>query len=421
TSPTCPATPARTEPAADRPRYKLTLALSLAENVVRGTTDVRFTPDLDTDRLVFRLWPNGPRSSQAGGALRTGEVTVDGKVVPASADDPTTLVVRPGGTLARGKTIEARVPWTLELPIAARDRVSRDGDAVRLGSFFPILPWEPGVGWNTDPAVGAFAEASTAPVADFDVNVTVPDGLGVLASGVPDRPGHWTANAMRDFALSIGRFTVASGTANAPNPVAVTVGVHEGIMESPERYLTKIVDVLEDFETRFGPYPWPSFSLAITPNAGGGIEYPSHVMQAPGTSGSITTHEVAHQWFYGLVGNNQGRDPWLDEGLASWGEARYERRVATFEEVPLSPAAAGHLGEPMTYWANQPDSYFEGVYIQGVQVLAALGPPDLVDCALRAYAAVYGNRIARQYDLLAALSTAFPNAASVLAGYGVRP
>jgi aminopeptidase N len=144
-------------------------------------------------------------------------------------------------------------------------------------------------------------------------------------------------------------------------------------------------------------------------------------MQSPGTSGSITSHEVAHQWFYALVGNNQGRDPWLDEGLASWGEARYENDLGDFRAAELSTTAAGHLGEPMTYWAANPAAYSDGVYVQGVQALSALGDPDLVDCALRAYVAVFGNRIARQSDLVAALATAFPDAPAVLASYGVRP
>ena len=62
-----------------------------------------------------------------------------------------------------------------------------------------------------------------------------------------------------------------------------------------------------------------TFTLAITPQLGGGIEYPGHVMQGQNTLG-VTSHEVGHQWFYGLVGNDQGRDPWLDEGLATWAE-----------------------------------------------------------------------------------------------------
>ena len=419
-SPTCPTPPAPGHPDPRRPRYTLSVDVRLDENVVRGVTAVRFTPDLDTDRLVFRLWANGPRPTAAGGSIETGEVTVDGRAAPSTLDDPTTLVVRPDPPPARNRALEVSVPWTLRLPGSSRDRISREGDSVRLGSFFPILPWEPGVGWALDPPTGGFAEASLAPVADFEMTVTVPPGLGVLASGEEDRPGHWRAAAMRDVALSVGRFRTATGTANAPHPVQVTVGVAQGIDESPEQYLAKTVQVLDDFGRRFGPYPWSTFTLAITPNVGGGIEYPSHVMQGPGTVGATTSHEVAHQWFYGLVGNNQGRDPWLDEGLASWGEARFEDELAAFVAEPIPPGAAGRLGEPMTYWSGRALTYFDGVYVQGVQALAALGSPDLVDCALRVYAAAFAHRIARPADLVAALQSAFPEAPSVLARYGVR-
>ncbi|MGH9181223.1 MAG: peptidase M1, partial [Acidimicrobiales bacterium] len=60
-TPSCPAIPARAEPPPDRPRYDLTVDVRPADNEVVGETRVRFTPDLPTDMLVFRLWPNGPR------------------------------------------------------------------------------------------------------------------------------------------------------------------------------------------------------------------------------------------------------------------------------------------------------------------------------------------------------------------------
>ena len=420
TTQTCPATPRRASPDPNRPRYRMAIEVDLAANAVRGTTEVRFVPDLGTDRLVFRLWANGPRPTQGGGSITTGEVTVDGRVAPSTRDDVTTLVVGRGTAFPARRPVDIEVPWELRLPGSSNDRMSRDGEAVRLGSFFPILAWEPGNGWATEPPTGSFAEASVATVADFDVTVTVPDGLGVLASGTEDRPGHWTATAMRDFALSVGRFTVREATAMAPNPVQVKVGVHAGINETPDRYLDKVVDALAKFGTQFGPYPWPSFTLAITPALGGGIEYPSHVMQGPGTGGSTTSHEVGHMWFYGLVGNNQGRDPWLDEGLASWAEARYEGTVAEFAATSLPAAANARMGEPMTYWATAPQSYYRGVYVQGVQALNALGPPDVVDCALRTYVAVYAHRIARPADLVAALRASFPDAQAVLAGYGIK-
>lgn len=421
TAPTCPATPRRALPDPQRPRYRLAVDVDLAANTVTGTTEVRFVPDLDTDRLVFRLWANGPRPTQAGGAIETGPVTVGGLPVGSALDGATVLVVDRGGRYSAGRAVDIVVPWTLRLPRSSSDRLSRDGDAVRLGSFYPVLAWEPGLGWATEPPTGSFAEASVAMVADFEMTVTVPEGLSVLASGVEDGPGRWSAPVHRDVAISVGRFTTAQATAMAPQPVEVTVGVHEGVADTTANYMPKVVAALELFGELYGPYPWPTFTLAITPNLGGGIEYPSHVMQGPGTSGSTTSHEVAHMWFYGLVGNNQGRDPWLDEGLASWGEARYEGTVADFAAATMPPAAAGRMGEPMSYWSAAPSAYYRGAYVQGVQALNALGPAELVDCALRTYVAVFAHRIARPADLIAALHSSFPDAPEVLERFGARP
>ena len=424
TTPACPAIPARAIPDPARPKYTLRAEVDPAEGTVAGQLRVLFTPDIDTDRLVFRLWPNGPRSAPAASKLETGLVTIAGRPATTSTlDDPTTLSVRTAGTFRAGQTVDVSMPWDLRVPGAANDRISRNGDSMRLGSFFPILPWEPGVGWATDPPAGGFAEASTAPTADFDLTVVVPEGYDVLASGTPDpaRPGRFTATAMRDVAMSVGRFETVTAVANAPQAVQVTVGMHRGLVDNNgvRAYLDRVVVALEDFGTRFGPYPWPAFSFAVTPSLGGGIEYPGHVMQGQNTLG-VTSHEVGHQWFYGLVGNNQGRDPWLDEGLASWAEARVENRLAQFNARIIPPAAKNLVGEPMTFWADKPQVYSAGVYVQGAQALAALGDPALVDCALRVFVAQNAHRIARQPDLVRAAGTVFPDAAATLAAYGVK-
>src|SRR5207247_2147761 len=127
------------------------------------------------------------------------------------------LVVPLGRVLAAGTAVTAAMPWQLRLPGPIDDRVARAGNALRIGSFFPILPWEPGVGWALDPPTAAYAEAATAPAADFTMSVTAPDGYTVLASGVPDGRGTWTATGMREVALSAGRFRVATVTARAPD------------------------------------------------------------------------------------------------------------------------------------------------------------------------------------------------------------
>lgn len=417
----CPAVPAQTPPDPWRPSYTVDLRVSLEDNAVEGELTVRFRPDLATDHLVFRLWPNGPRPAGAGARLEVGDVSLDpGGPVAGEQPDPTTLVVPLESRLEPGDQVEATLAWRLTLPGSSNDRLSRQGDAVRLGSFFPLLAWEPGTGWATEPATAIFGESSTAPVADFSYSVAVPEGLSVLASGVAV-DGRWEAVAMRDVALSIGRFRTASAVAFAPGPVEVTVGVDESLEDDPGDYLERVVPALEDLSDRFGHFPYPSYTLALTPGLSGGIEYPGHVMQGPGTLGRTTSHEVGHLWFFGLVGNNQGRDPWLDEGLATWAEARLEGNLDELVDRAVPVAAQGRLGEPMTYWERHEDAYFRGVYIQGAQALAAMGDPDLVDCALRLYVAANAFAIARAADLTAALGRVFPDAEETLAVYGVSP
>ena len=405
----CPAVPERLTPRSDRPSYRLDVDVRLADGIVVGTQSVRFTPDVATDRLVFRLWANAPRITRAGGGI---EVVLEGAQQP----DATTLVLP--RSVGAGETTEVTMTWQLRLPTSpSNDRISRTGDAVRLGSFFPVLAWHPGLGWATEAPTSGFAESSLSLPADFDVDVVAPDGLQVLATGVSTAPGHWVASGVPDWAMSVGDFRVVTGVADGG--VAVTVAADRSVGDAPGPYLEKVVAVLNDFSRRFGPYPWPSYSLALTPELSGGIEYPMHVMQGPGTLGRTTSHEVGHMWFYGLVATNQGATPWIDEGLATWAEARYEGTVEEIKARPIPAVGQGRAGEPMTFWESRQSAYYRSVYVQGAQAVAALGSPELVDCALRQLVARQAYRVTGNGEVIAALSVVAPDAASVLARYGI--
>jgi hypothetical protein len=406
--------------------HDLVASIDVPGGVVDGTLTTRFTPDLPTDVVVFRLWPNGPRPA---GHLTTGEVidATSGGPLPSTLVDATTLEVAVPH-LAAGDTVTLRIPFRLQLSGSASDRISHSGDTLRLGSFLPMLAWEPGVGWAREPATAAFAEAATSATADWTVRLDVTPGYDVLASGRRQPDGSWRASSHRDFAVSIGHFAVAQATEVLPGatvPTEVTVGVDAGVGEDPNAYLGPVLDALRDFSTRFGTYAWDSFSLAITPGLDGGIEFPGHVMQGPGTVGRTTPHEVAHQWFYGLVGDDQGRDPWLDEGLASYAEFRHEGAVDAARARDIPGDAEGHAAAPMTYWEARQSSYYRGVYVQGANAVASLGDGvpgglDLVDCALRLYVAVEAHGIATPGELEAALAVVFPEAAARMAPYTGR-
>ena len=134
----------------------------------------------------------------------------------------------------------------------------------------------------------------------------------------------------------------------------------------------------------------------------------------------MTTHEVAHQWFYSLVGNDQAHDPWLDEVLATYASARRDGFLAFFAGLHVRGVARNHVGSPMTFWDHHPRQYEPGVYFRGVQALLSLGPPRLIDCALRAYVADHAFGIATPDDLLDELSRVFPGARERLRRFGIR-
>jgi hypothetical protein len=393
-----------------------------AKRVVTGTLRVEFRPDLPTDHLRFRLWPNAPPQAAEGAKLTVSDVkALDDHRLRVVGSDPTTLLmfVRPG--LQPGDRISVSLAWRLRLPGAVLDRLASGKDMAMMGSFFPILPWQPGVGWATDPPTTTLAEAGTSPTADFDVSIrTIPADLTVLATGEEVDPGHWRAEAVRDFAVAVGRFRLARTQVSLPDRVDVTVGVLEGVQLPPEQLGARIAHTLADLSSLYGPYPWPTFTMAILPNVGrSGIEYPNLVFEGPDGIARVTTHELAHQWFYSLVGNDQAAFPWVDEALATYAAGERDGFLPFFANAHFPGVAADHVGYPMAFWDDYPDLYEPGVYFNGVKALLTLGPPDQIDCALRSYVAEHAYGIATSDDLLDALSVQFPSARKDLQPFGI--
>jgi len=426
----CPSPPPYAIPPQNRPRYSLGVTIDLARGVADGKVGVTFTPDLPVGHLVFRLWPNAPPQAAEGAHLSVGDVTSNGTLLSSRLVDPTTLQVTPPAPLAGGQSITVSLDFILKLPGPVLDRLSHDGSTVLLGSFFPVLPWVEGQGWVLDPPTTSLAEASTDPTADFDVTIHLPKGLGfpkgpplsVIATGDHDGPDHWTAVAVRDFAIVVGQFRTAANVLYAPDPITVTVAVEHGVATPPAQLLERIDETLGALTARYGPYPWKTFSLALVNVLGhSGIEYPNLVMEGAEGIDRVTTHEVAHQWFYSLVGNDQARDPWLDETLATWAAAQVDGFLPFFRHLKINGVATDHVGFPMTYWDHHSRMYELGVYFRGVQAMAALGSPALVDCALGTYVAQRAYAIATPGDLLAALDSVLPGASAKLAPFGIHP
>jgi hypothetical protein len=396
----------------------MTVSIAAGKKVVHGTSRVSFTLDRPSDRIVFRLWPNMPVERQVGARLEVRNVRVSGAAVATTEPDPTTLVLaRP---VAGAERVTVSMSWTLRLPRTPTERLA-SAFGVRLSSFFPLLAWS-GTEWALDPPEPQL-ETWTSSVADFDVKIATPSGMRVFASGVSIGKGRWRALAVRDFALEAGRFKVARRTVHVPAPVVVRVAVASTIFTVPRTFLDAAAAALTTFSQRYAPYPWRTYTVVVEADRPTlGEEYPTLVFVSPDLGADVVTHETAHQWFYSLVGDNQARDPWLDESLAQWATARLWNDVAHEATTEIPPAVGNQLGEPMTFWGPLPfmPLVWDGLYLQGVKAFASFGDDDAVDCALRKYVHDNAYRTAVPRDLLAALTPTFPNAAVLLTGFGAR-
>jgi hypothetical protein len=401
----CPQPPALAAPAPDRPRYVVDMRVAAPFTSVTGRLIVTFTPNRPVRRLVFRLWPNGRSQLRRGSRLEVSGVR-------AERPDPTTFVLR--RTVHAGTSTTVRMRWRLRMPRGHRDRIARLQDGLRLGTFLPLLSWDDRRGWLTDPPARILGETAATPAADFDLRVHAPKGYRVLASGAPLGGGHFRARAVRDVAVAVGRFRVQTAHERGVTVRVASIGRAPRLLGLAQRALRALSD-------RYGPYPWQNYTIVVPPDLPSvGIEYPT--LSFVGESDYprlFVNHETAHQWFYSLVGNDQARDPWLDETLATWAQMR----LGSPERPPFRavPRGAGkHVGEPMSYWDRHGAWYFYGVYGEGVRALHSLGDDDLVDCALRSYVARRAYSIAQPGDLLDELNRVIPGAERRLRAWGIH-
>ena len=421
----CPAEPVAPDP--DRPVVALDMTLADDLRTVTGTETVAFTPDLATDELVFRLVPNAPGSVAAGSSLRVDDVrgpdVVAGRYEPAGAAGPGGLyVVRLRDELAAGETTEVELDVTLELGRERFDRLGAGDGFAWWASGFPLLAWEPGVGWARDPFVEVLGETTTSPAMDTTVQVSVPEGLTVLMTGDQDEPGPvragrrtWTATepVARDVSVAVGAFRTAEVDVDG---VRVTAGVLPGAVVEPGALAEQTRTAMEGLTARFGTFPYRTLTVPLLPSYGGGIEYPSSILMMT-RSTEVLVHEVAHMWFYGMVGGSQFRDPWLDESFASYAEAVGSDPQA--DAVAAALAVPGDVGASM---AEAPDDerYSEVVYGKGGAALLTArqaAGAQAFDDALRCYVNAQAWTVATPDDVATALAD-LPRAVEVLVAAG---
>ncbi len=131
---------------------------------------------------------------------------------------------------------------------------------------------------------------------------------------------HFKANNVHDFAFTADpSYRIGTATWNGVECVALVQEPHAAGWQNGAEYVAKII---QTFSEDIGMYQYPKMVAA---DARDGMEYPMLTMDGgrdPGYRG-LLVHEIAHNWFYGQVGNNETYRAALDEGftqfLTAWG------------------------------------------------------------------------------------------------------
>jgi hypothetical protein len=413
------------------PLYQLDLTLKPETGLVEGSCILEYTNNEGEAlaELYFHLYPNAPLFSE--GSQKKGFLTVDEVLLNKGAvtwkQEGTLLQIKLPEPLPPGEGTVLELAFKVQVPPLGERFGVRQG-IVSLGNWYPILAVYENGAWCLDPYY-EIGDPFYSDVALYRVTLRLPRPYGVAATGNLrevkklswwQKELYFETGPVRDFALAVSKnYQVARREVGGITVQSFYLRNQE---EGGRLALEAACEALVFFQEVFGPYPYDQFSVAVSGFFAGGMEYPNLVfisseLYRPGAEKMleyVVVHETAHQWWYGLVGNDQIREPWLDEGLADFSTNLFYEFCRPDEQgrVPGSPldlyelyqgeAARGIIRRPLGEFSSELE-YSLLVYGKGSLVFAELRQilgDEAFFQLLKEYAAEYSYRHATIADFI---------------------
>ena len=372
-----------------RADYTIVATLDTAAKSVRGSVSIRYTNNSpDTLRYVWvQLDQNLYRTASKGAALFSSDsrvgaggfrggynitgIEVNGRTAVGRIDDTMMEVELESPLNPRGGVATIGMQYSFEVPALGSDRMGRDSALYEIGQWFPrMVVYDDVRGWNTDPYLGQgefYLEYG-----NVDYSVTVPGGYVVAGSGVlQNRAAVLSPTQVDRLDRAAGSPTVvqiitadeAAAARGRPVPGMKTWWFHaehvrdvawaaapdfrwdaaswDGILTQALYQFPKAGRAWESaaeqtqwsirtYSGLWMRYPYPEATSVAGPVHG--MEYPMFAMVGFGNADPASTfaaidHEQGHEWFPMIVGSNERRYAWMDEGVDTYQNAfSIERR-----------------------------------------------------------------------------------------------
>lgn len=355
-----------------------------------------------------KTYPNG----KSYGGIEINSVWVNGGEAEHNleGDADMLLSVPLEEQLFPNERVKIEISFSLTLPNALH-RFGYGDNAVNFANFYPIAcVYEDGKGFITDGYISN-GDPFYSDVANYSLSISYPKSMQIACGGDKIKTGDngqyltttFTSEKVRDVSFVLSeKFEHVSAKAGK-----TTIDYFYYSDADPQASLNLAVKAVNFYSSQFGDYPYSNLAVVETGFVHGGMEYPRLVMISDDVKGEdygyVIAHEIAHQWWYGVVGNNEFAEAWLDESLTEYSTAlfyeahpeygiEYARLIAGADETykHFLKVYGKIIGEVDTSMAralsefNTEPEYVNNIYTRGMLMFDALrsdlGEKKLYSC-----------------------------------------
>ena len=311
--------------------------------------------------------------------------------------------------------------FKLNIPAKRSDGLfGYDFNQINLTDWYPfIVPYINGWVLHNPSYLGEYLVYDSS---DIELNIKTDSGVVIAASAPSEQNGEWTRYRLygaRIFTLSASdEFLVAE---SAVGSVVIRSYYFDGYQAAGEAILSTAADAVSTFESNYATYPYQSLAV-VQADINDGQEYDAliflstdfYAQYSGGSRNNLTTigvHEIAHQWWFGLVGSDQALEPWLDEALALYSERIfYENNdpanISWWWQYRVDYFKPSGFVDMPVYNAGSQREYVNAVYLNGAHfiddVRERVGYGNFAKF-LKAYAERYSRGRATPADFFAVL------------------
>lgn len=365
--------------------------------------------------------------------MQTLKVGDDEVGIIFEGEDDAILTVDLPTSLMPTETVSVFMEYKIVLP-NCEHRFGYGDDTVNLANFYPIACVHENNDFSTNP-YNPNGDPFYSDVANYLIDITMDNGLKIASTGNQidykqqgeKQTFYFKAQVVRDFACVLSeKFSLKTQQLKD-----VTVNYYYYNDGNADICLQTAVDAINTFSKKFGSYPYQTFNVVKCDFLHGGMEYPNLVMISDDIDIldeylNVIVHETAHQWWYGVVGNDEYNLPWLDEALTEFSTALFydynENYNLTHEKIIKSnkqnyslfvSVYQDVLGEidtslrPVDEYDTEPE-YTYCVYVKGCLMFESLfsliGEKKFIK-ALNLYYQQYKFKNVNMFDLIESFSS----------------